>query len=458
MNATTCMNATTGLNSIDISDPTGYELWNTLILMIPPFILFILYTERKKERKRLEESKSKPKQLPNDFRLMLNNCKNDHVNKAVKYYCANVSGDDERNSYNQLAINQKFKSRARKLLSSNILTEGIYEYYYKDTKISINIISYKDTPLAYDGWTGFHEEIELVVKDNNNTLEQNRLLIDEFIKDASTHFSDKWLDKEDEESKVTVYIWDDYWDTLEKSLNRKLSTIYLDGKEKEVYDKIIDFRSPEKEEIYKEFGIPYKYNIMFHGVPGTGKTSLVFSLASELKMNVAIMTFTNEMNDTTLMRCFRRIPENCILVIEDIDTLFQSRKKNDELKNNITFSGLLNTTDGIAYVDKQIIIMTTNHPLHLDAALKRPGRIDMSLEFKYSTKKQISQMFHKFLPKQKERFNDFYDSVKHLKLTSAMLQHFFFGNMDKDNIIDHIEELEKIVNENQYESKKDLYT
>ena len=102
---------------------------------------------------------------------------------------------------------------------------------------------------------------------------------------------------------------------------------------------------------------------MFHGVPGTGKTSLVFSLASELNMNVAIMTFTNEMNDTTLMRCFRRIPENCILVIEDIDTLFQSRKKNDELKNNITFSGLLNTTDGIAYVDKQIIIMTTNHNL-----------------------------------------------------------------------------------------------
>tara|TARA_B110001469_G_C9644749_1_gene325399 strand:- start:3113 stop:4369 length:1257 start_codon:yes stop_codon:yes gene_type:complete len=404
------------------------------------------------------KEKSNKSLKPNDFRLMLNNCKNDHVNKAVKYYCANVSGDDERNRYNQLAINQKFKSRERKLLSSHVLTDGKYVYYYKDTKININVILYKDTPLAFDGWTGFHEEIELVVKDTNNTLEQNKSLVDEFINDASTHFSDKWLDKEDEESKVTVYIWDDYWETLEKSSNRKLSTIYLDGKEQDVYKQIIDFRSPEKEKLYKEFGIPYKYNIMFHGVPGTGKTSLVFSLASELKMNVAIMTFTNEMNDTTLMRCFRRIPENCILVIEDIDTLFQSRKKNDELKNNITFSGLLNTTDGIAYVDKQIIIMTTNYPLNLDPALKRPGRIDMSLEFKYSTKKQISQMFHKFLPKQKERFKEFYNMVKHLKLTSAMLQHFFFGNMEKDNIMDHIDELETIVNENQYESKKHLYT
>ena len=395
---------------------------------------------------------------PNDLRVMLNNCKDEHVNKAVKYYCANVTGGDDRNTYNQFSIQQKFKSRERKLLAGNILTDGRYEYYYKGIKLIITVIVYKDTPLSSDGWTGFHEEIELVVEGNDNTLKQNKELVYEFIKDASTYFSNKWLDKEDEASKVTVYIWDDYWETLEKSLSRKLSTIYLDGKEMDVYKKIIEFRSPEKEELYKEFGIPYKYNILFHGVPGTGKTSLVFSLASELKMNVAIMTFTPEMNDTTLMRCFRRIPENCILVIEDIDTLFQSRKKNDELKNNITFSGLLNTTDGIAYVDKQIIIMTTNHPLHLDPALKRPGRIDMTLEFKYSTKKQISQMFHKFLPKQKGRFKEFYSTVKHLKLTSAILQHYFFGNMDKDNIMDYIDELEKIVNENQYEPKKDLYT
>ena len=78
-------------------------------------------------------------------------------------------------------------------------------------------------------------------------------------------------------------------------------------------------------------------HVMLLDVPGTGKTSLIFSLASELKMNIAIMSFTSEMNDNILMRCFRRIPENCILVIEDIDALFESRKKNDDLKNNITF-------------------------------------------------------------------------------------------------------------------------
>ena len=33
---------------------------------------------------------------------------------------------------------------------------------------------------------------------------------------------------------------------------------------------------------YLETGTPYKKNIMFEGYPGTGKTSLVFAIASEL--------------------------------------------------------------------------------------------------------------------------------------------------------------------------------
>ena len=43
------------------------------------------------------------------------------------------------------------------------------------------------------------------------------------------------------------------------------------------------------------------------------------------------------------------------------------------MKNAITFSALLNTLDGIAHSHGQIVIMTTNHPLVLDSALKRPG-------------------------------------------------------------------------------------
>ena len=384
--------------------------------------------------------------------------KNSHIYKAVRYYCANFESGDERNKLNRVGIKQKFKNRERKLHTAPMLPTGKTNYYYKDAQLNIYINEFTQNALASEGWTGFHETMTITIEKNDKTYDENKELLTELFKDASKFFSESWMDTADEDSKVTVYVWDDYWETLDKSASRKISTIYLDGMEQEVYNKIKEFNSPETEEIYKEFGIPYKYNILFHGVPGTGKTSLIFSLASELKMNIAIMTFNADMNDSMLMRCFRRLPENCLLVIEDIDSLFESRKKNDDLKNGITFSGLLNITDGIAHVDKQIIFMTTNHPLVLDNALKRPGRVDLTKEFKYSTKAQIKTMFEKFLPKQTGKFTEFYKAVKSLKLTTAMLQHFFFGHRLDDDIMDHIHELEKICQENRYEGRKDLYS
>ena len=61
--------------------------------------------------------------------------------------------------------------------------------------------------------------------------------------------------------------------------------------------------------------------------------------------------------------------------------------------------------------------MTTNYPLVLDAALKRPGRVDLTYEFKYSTKTQIQTMFERFLPSQKDNFGAFYKKIKHVNVT-----------------------------------------
>lgn len=396
-------------------------------------------------------------QLKDNQLLVYLNEKNSHIYKAVRFYCAN-DNTDSRNRINRVTIKQKFKNRTRKLQSAPILPTGTSKFYFEDTLFTIQIKEFGN-PVASEGWTGFHEQMYILLEKNDKTYEENKEIFLKFFETASIYLKEKWMDMEEEDKKVSIYIWDEnYWETLEKSMSRKLSTIYLDGMENEIFEKIKHFKSEETEKLYKDFGIPYKYNILFHGVPGTGKTSLIFSIASELKMNIAIMTFTNDMNDNVLMRCFRRIPENCILVIEDIDALFESRKKNDDLKNNITFSGLLNTMDGIAHVDKQIIIMTTNHPLVLDAALKRPGRVDFTFEFKYSSKSQIKTMFERFLPNQIDNFKTFYSKIKNLKITTAMLQQFFFGNRLQPDILEHIEELEKLANDNRYEPKMEHYT
>lgn len=62
-------------------------------------------------------------------------------------------------------------------------------------------------------------------------------------------------------------------------------------------------------------------------------------------------------------------------------------------KSGLTLSGLLNVIDGIASPEGRILILTSNFPERLDAALLRPGRIDMQVEFTNITKEQAGEIF-----------------------------------------------------------------
>jgi chaperone BCS1 len=59
----------------------------------------------------------------------------------------------------------------------------------------------------------------------------------------------------------------------------------------------------------------------------------------------------------------------------------------------ISLSGLLNAIDGVASAEGRVLIMTTNHPEKLDAALVRPGRIDRKVEFRRARTEQIAELF-----------------------------------------------------------------
>jgi chaperone BCS1 len=382
---------------------------------------------------------------------------NDHLSNCIKYIgVQHLDSDSDLDLRDEQKGNilycSKFKMKDKKNKIFNKLGSGFHVLKYKDTPIYILI---KEVGLP----VGLNEDTQIHII-NYIYIDKSKLdILNDFVDSASDYYVKFILDKNKEDDKTTIYIWDDYWETIEKRPNRKLDTIYLGGTETKIYDKINGFLSDETKKTYNELGIPYKYNILFHGYPGTGKSSLIFSLASELKMDVALLHFVRDMDDVDFMRAIRRIPENTILVLEDIDVLFEARKKNDENKSGISFSGLLNSLDGISHVDNQIIFMTTNCKMVLDKALTRPGRIDLDVEFKYSTKAQIKMMFEKFLPSQKKKFAEFYKAVKGLKLTTAMLQQYFFGNIKTDNILDSIDELKEICNNNDYEYTKDtLYT
>ena len=245
-------------------------------------------------------------------------------------------------------------------------------------------------------------------------------------------------------TEIITYIFKTgFWQTLSKLPKRNKKTIYLPDK---VLDEIItDVDSFLKnKEKYLQYGIPYKRNYLFEGLPGTGKTSLIFVLASYFDMDIAIINFGLSVDDATFMKSVIKLPDNCILVLEDIDTLFINRKPGDTNKSMVSFSGILNTLDGIARRDKQLTFLTTNYISKLDSALIRPGRIDKIITFEHATMEQIRTFFFSFVPHQKDKWEEFKKKIMGVKITTAILQSFFFKHLECRNILKHIEEIKKM--------------
>lgn len=163
---------------------------------------------------------------------------------------------------------------------------------------------------------------------------------------------------------------------------------------------------------YKQLGIPYRRGYLLYGPPGSGKTSLIQALAGKLGLAVYILNLNSNMSDESLNALLMDVPPKSAIVIEDVDALFEKRQSKvkekkeettdgikDVVSDKISFSGLLNSLDGITSKDGQIIFMTTNHIEKLDPALIRPGRIDYRLLLDNADENQAKELFLRIYPK-----------------------------------------------------------
>ena len=144
---------------------------------------------------------------------------------------------------------------------------------------------------------------------------------------------------------------------------------------------------------YAERGIPYRRGYLLHGPPGTGKSTMVVTLAGELKLSVAALSLSSKlMNDDGLRTLIDALPAATLLLIEDVDCVFKEHRST-EIHTGVTFSGLLNALDGVSSRDGRVLFMTTNHPERLDPALIRPGRVDRKVELGHATPDQARRLF-----------------------------------------------------------------
>ncbi len=309
----------------------------------------------------------------------------------------------------------------------------------------------------HNGKVTYKELYYLVIFSQVESLEEIRQFIEECKSSYDKYLKDRILSDQylitvehtntiDEDKDINLNIKKEKW-----SSNVNFNSRFFPDKEKIV--KSIDYflNNPEW---YKGKGLNHTLGILLSGKPGCGKTSFIKALMNhtgrhciEIKLNDSFdfsalkdIIYNEEITDEIV------IPQNKrIIVFEDIDAMgnvvkdrdlklkeneeaeiklkdemlkLMSESKESEksdiitIKNKINklennnLSYLLNILDGINETPGRIIIMTTNKPDILDAALKRPGRVDININFDNCNVENLKEILKHYW-KNEDRENNF---------------------------------------------------
>ena len=214
-----------------------------------------------------------------------------------------------------------------------------------------------------------------------------------------------WIDAAREAARVRatarprlhVHV-DGYWSDMGPFVERPVATLVADD---DRIARLVDDlrRFLASRDWYVARGVPWRRGYLLHGPPGTGKSSAIRAVATELGVGIGTLDLGRaSLTDDELTTALSTGPDRVIYAFEDIDAVFSGRAAGDGAPGGISFSGLLNALDGVAAQEGRAIFMTTNHPDRLDPALIRPGRADVHVELGLVGAGAARALFLRFFP------------------------------------------------------------
>lgn len=293
--------------------------------------------------------------------------------------------------------------------------ESTYHFRYKGRYVSVNRHE------VQNGLRSTLEKLKVCIFSRDKTL------LDDFIQEARELYDASRKDM------ITVYTSDTYdsWIEIASRPKRPLQSIVLDpGLKDLLLDDAQDFL--QSKDWYTERGIPFRRGYLLYGAPGSGKTSMIQAIAGELGLDIYVISLSRgSLDDTSLNAIIADLPKRCIALMEDVDVAFSQtvrrsrvdiglehqkeaadvEAEEEKRTSQVTLSGLLNALDGVGAQEGRILFATTNRYDALDAALCRPGRMDIHVEFKLASKFQAAELFKCFYmpshdaPKGHERYS-----------------------------------------------------
>lgn len=208
---------------------------------------------------------------------------------------------------------------------------------------------------------------------------------------------------------VQLYQYDYGWKLFSERSRRPLRTLYLPPDVKDVAQEIRAFL--DLRDTYVSLGIPWRRGYLFDGPPGTGKSSFVLALASELLLPIHVLPLQSDLTDNRLLHLFAELPPRCIVLLEDLENALPTAAlegcpggtrsttlSSTSNGSRLSLSGLLNAIDGVASSEGRILIITANSPAKIPSpeSLLRPGRIDRHVHFRKMERPELVAMHRSF--------------------------------------------------------------
>lgn len=214
--------------------------------------------------------------------------------------------------------------------------------------------------------------------------------------------NDTFIKSEDTREPQLFVSVGNYWKSVDHGFNLASPNMdMLSPETKEIFNDVGRFI--DKKQWYIDRNIKYKRGYMLHGVPGTGKSTIIQMLGAHFGLDIYYCKSQDFISPNVTNLLADVIVQPSIIVVEDIDSIAEERELEEgetedilHALNKNSMGTILNALDGIVSYDGSIFVCTTNHIEKIDSAIKRPGRIDMIQEIKVLDQELIVKHINKF--------------------------------------------------------------